>query len=369
MNRAAAVPVVVLVLLAGCGGGPGGAPSTPGAPTATPGTSPAPTPTATPSRTPTATATTTATHTPAATPTPTATPVSTPTAIPSADNPWGKRVVTVRVNDSSAPERDWRGLVAESLAYWNGNASRYTGYEVEFRFVGTVERVPRAEADVEVRVIDEITACGVDDATDIIGCAPYPGVNGRHGPGTALVAVEDGLADNTTVQVIEHEFGHTLGIRHGEEPMPLMANATVTTERYRVHVDLSDVHEFERPDYREQVEHALEYYAAGAEGFLPGGAEFVRVDEPSEADVVVSFPADASCLDDADEGSCGEVDHSIPGEPYHVQVAGIDAEAAGWHVGYWLAVPTAATAFPPPFQNASEVGYEERRSRWWRDDE
>jgi hypothetical protein len=48
-----------------------------------------------------------------------------------------------------------------------------------------------------------------------------------------------------------------------------------------------------------------------------------------------------------------------------VTLVGLDPDAVGWHVGYWLAYGLGAEADaekPPPFRDA---GYAERRGRWW----
>jgi hypothetical protein len=138
-----------------------------------------------------------------------------------------------------------------------------------------------------------------------------------------------------------------------------------------VYLDASRAHD---PDAaREHVQHALDYYADGANGTVPENVSFSLTENRSAADVVVEFTEDLPCRT-GDSGSCGRVQGTDPDgdgalERYdrlRVTLSDIDTEAVGWHVGYWLGYGFGFDEdpeWPEPFRNAS---YEDRRSEWWR---
>jgi len=95
------------------------------------------------------------------------------------------------------------------------------------------------------------------------------------------------------------------------------------------------------------------------------------VEDRTDADVVVTFPDTAPCS--AGSGSCGyrhgqDADGDGAAEVYtklEIAVAGIDPEAVGWHVGYWLGYGfgfTDPADWPAVFRDADA---EDRRSDWW----
>jgi hypothetical protein len=289
-------------------------------------------------------------------------------------NPWGSEPIVVAVE--GPPDRDVVPLVRTAAAYWEANDTRYVGYPVDYEV-----RPDASDPDVVVRFRDVIEGCERNDHT--AGCAPYI-THSAQIQRPVTVEIKTGLSDASTIQVIEHELGHTLGLGHDDEPQDVMrTGVTLTTlpqpnatERafpwtdgeFTVYVD---VDEAPNPDAaRGQVIRALNYYQRGAPG-IPDNLTFEVVDDP-DAELVIRYAETSSCTEGP--GSCGssrgpDPDGDGASETYAafvVTIVGIDTEAVGWHAGYWLASAFGTEADaekPPPFQNAS---YQDRRSEWWK---
>ncbi|MFC7131353.1 matrixin [Haloferax chudinovii] len=385
--RGSTLLVAALVVLAGCA-----APMSPGtdATTATTATSAASPPTAdsatTASATPTTTATadsaTTTTATPATTATPTATPTASPTPEPtetftpaSGYGPWGSEPVVVAV-EAPDDDRDYAAFVSEATAFWETNDSRYLGYEVDYE-VDADARDP----DIVVRFIDTVPECGGQD--DAVGCAPYL-TDARQIDRPETVYIRTGFGDDSTVDIVEHELGHTLGLAHGDEPAELMnatgilytlprTNATDKAfpwddPNFTVYVD--DANASDPDAAREQIRHALDYFEDGAPG-MPDNLTYTYVDDPADAEVRISFADTSPCAAGAASCAIGggydpDGDDALETySEYRVVLVDLDTEAVGWHVGYWTAYYLGAEADddkPEPFRNAT---YGERRSEWW----
>ena len=293
-------------------------------------------------------------------------------------NPWGSDPVVVAV-DGPATDRDYAALVADATAYWEANAPQYAGYNISYRVD------PDADApDIVVRFVEEVPACG--DTNDAVGCAPLV-TDSRQLDRPEAVYIQTGLSAESTTLILEHEFGHTLGLRHDDAPADVMAAESVLYTQpqpdakdrafpwkdaeFTVYVD--DTNASDPAAARDQVGHALDYFASGADGSegVPSNLSFRFVDDPAEADVVVQFSETSPCDDGA--GSCGQMLGPDPDgdgaiETYtklRVTLVDLDTAAVGWHVGNWLAYGLGMEAVderPPPFQDAS---YSERRSDWW----
>lgn len=352
MRTAWTLAVVAAVLLAGCGaGGPSTATRTTGA-----GTSTAP-------------------DTPTATPTPTATATATPA--PSYDNPWNERVVTVEVVGT---ERDVRPLVKRALSYWEANAAPETAYnEVEFRLVDSART-----ADVQVRVT-EILRCGgtVDSA---VGCAPLPGDDGRH-RGQVDVRVAPGYTDASTVSILKHEFGHTLGLGHTSKlPFMTAANELRTLPQtdaanrtnpwgqsgIAVYVDRSAVPAGLNDTVVEQMTHVFTYFNNGGEGATPPNVTLTRTDSRAEADVVIELVRNDE-IENRDYangwwyGTNPDTDERLETVTNATVRVAYNVNRAdgyiGWATGYYVAAALQASYddLPPPWSD-EDVTY---RDEWW----
>ena len=294
------------------------------------------------------------------------------------DNPWGEPTLTVAIEKPSNDSRNYEPLVAEALAFWEHASETYAGYNIEY------DLEPNASnPDLVVAFVDSIHEC--NDVSRAAGCAPYvtgPGVIDR----PERVEILRGFTNRSTLLVLKHELGHTLGLDHDDEPQSVMTNRSTlimlaqpnATERafawgdadFTVYLDTENVSNPEA--VREQVDHALSYYERGANGTVPENVTFAYTENRSAADVVVSFPADLPCAEDG--GSCGsrhglntDTDDALERfDRLAITLKDIDEEAVGWHVGYWLGFGLGfdePEEWPPAFRNAT---YDGRRSEWWR---
>ena len=294
-----------------------------------------------------------------------------------ADNPFHEQTLTVRINASANDDRDFRPMLREALDYWEVNADQYAGFPIAY------EITTADDADVEVRFVGSIDDCGSESHT--AGCAPIiEHANQVHRP--VVVRVRANYSANSTTQVLKHEFGHTLGLRHDDEPQSVMQHRSQlttlpkpdATERampwadpeLSVFVDDANVSQREREETERQVAAALGYFADGADGTVPENVSFTRTDDRTAADVVIVFGESAPCTNGA--GSCGSLRGRDPDgdgalETYtklRITVAGVDTEARGWHVGFWLARGFGLTddELPEPLATDDPAV---RRSEWW----
>jgi len=369
MNRL--VPLVVLsVLLAGCSTGV----LQPGQPTASATTT---NPTTTAMATATTGATTTGTTTQT---TPAGTTTATPTTARPPDNQWGHNPVTIAVYDYANTEQNVTPLVSQAIAYWNNHSEVYAGVNVAFALVPN-----DTNPDIRLSLIDRIPRCG-NRTHELLGCADLnPPDRTPHTP--SLVRIRAGYSDRTTLHTIKHELGHVLGLTHQDRPQPLMnstdPNATTLPQpnatdvplpwldrNITVFVDTSHAVANHEP----QVEHALQYFEDGADGTLAVTSRFHVVANESRADIVIRIYADAqqtSWLDSSGSTTRvygDDVDGDGALEYYTnatIVVAGIDNDASGWHVAYWLAYDLGYTRAERPPVLQPDATYRQRRSNWW----
>jgi hypothetical protein len=299
-------------------------------------------------------------------------------SVASKPNPWGEAPLVVGID---APDSDpsYAPLVEEATAYWATNAEQYAGYDIDYRVD------PNAESpDIVVTFVDDVPTCG--STRDAVGCAPLVTDSTQVDP-PERVYVKTGLSTESTVLVLKHELGHTLGLRHTDEPRDVMRAESVlytqpkpnATERafpwrdseFTVYVD--ETNSSDPAGTREQVQHALTYYETGADGAagVPSNLSFRFVDSADDADVVVRFSETSPCGEGA--GSCFQTLGPDPDgdgaiETYsklRITLVDLDTPAVGWHVGNWLAYGFGMEDVderPEPFQKAS---YSDRRSAWW----
>ena len=296
-----------------------------------------------------------------------------PTATPGA-NPWGDEPIVVAVRNEGSRDRDFAALVREATTFWEAEDERYLGFAVEYEV-----RPDAEDPDLIVAFADRVPDCG--DVADAVGCAPLL-TDSRQVDRPETAWVKTGLSDESTVLVTEHELGHTLGLTHDDPPRDVMQARSVlytepqpnATERafpwadadFTVRIDVANASD--PAGARSQVDHALTYYENDPPG-MPTNLTFERTD--ADAEILIRFGATADCR--ASSGSCIGTYGTDPDgdgaiETYtrvEITLVGLDTEAVGWHVGYWLAHAFGAEADaekPPPFRDASG---RERRSAWW----
>jgi len=298
-----------------------------------------------------------------------------------ADNPWGKDTVTVAILEGNHDEIEYESALSEAIDYWNSN-TQYGDYTVEFVEVGDVDR-----ADIRVEIRESVDSCGVEKGDQVLGCAPLL-TDGTRADTPVSVTIEAGYNSQSTEDIMIHEFGHVLGIRHGEDPQEYMQPAETVyrvaqpnaTERaypwetteFTFFAETESLPESEQDDAREQVGQAIDYYnrTKDEDRDVPDNITVSWADNRSDANVIVTFPDDLP--DGTDQGSSIEQFGFDPDgdgaiEYYTnatIALVDIDTAAVGWHTGYWFGqgLGINRSELPDPFQNAD---YDERRSDWW----
>ncbi|PSQ43990.1 hypothetical protein BRD17_05000 [Halobacteriales archaeon SW_7_68_16] len=288
-------------------------------------------------------------------------------------NPWRESPVVVAIEGGG--ERSVRPLVAETIAFWERNDGRYAQYEADFEL-----RPNATDPDVVVSFVDGEVEC---DGGHGLGCAPLLGPRTLAERPTDVRIAGD-FTNESTLRTMKHEFGHVLGIRHGEPPRPLMRAVEANAQRrplpdasarpnpWRT-TDLTVYLDNATAAERQQIDNAFGFFTDGADGTVPAGIGFEYTDNRSAADIVVRI-RNASACDGRQQASCGVVNGPDPDrdgaiEYYtrlRVTVSGVGTDAVAWHAGRWLAYGFGAdeTADFPTVLRSNRT-YRERRDDWW----
>ena len=305
------------------------------------------------------------------------------TVPPAPENPWAEERVIVMLEDSNA-SRPIAPLLNRTLEYWEENAGRYGDYQINFVF-----RRNAIAPDIRVRLVNRLPRCGdeEDDVDTYLGCAPLL-ETGTRAERPEIVRIVVGYDNETTLTTLKHEFGHVLGIEHGNEPMPIMAKRKAdaarqpapdaTERRYPFRTAKLDVYvgteSFDVPEsvLNEQVNRVIKYFDTSADGNVPALLFVERTNNISEAEIVIrGTDRRLECFDEpTDTGSCGPVFGYDPDDDgaleYYtnqtITIKGIDAGAIGWHVGFHLAYALNGGEHFYPFQ--TNASYDLRRN-WW----
>ncbi|MFC6992419.1 hypothetical protein ACFQH3_12080 [Haladaptatus sp. GCM10025707] len=358
--------IVLLLVLAGCSTAPTDPTSQPSVETDSPTTAtPQPTTQPPPPSTTAVRSTTTSQPT-----------TATQTTAALANNPWQQETIAVAIAQPNSDGRDYRPLVRDALDYWELNSSTYTEFDVEFELV----EYPK-QADVIIEFHLTVSSCGYQTTEKLLGCAPVYSPE-RTFPIPTRVSIEAGYVNSTTIEIIKHELGHTLGLRHQSSPPFMEASGYATrltmpnaTERripYKeetvtVYIDYSDVRDGIQYSYENAIQHALDYYNDGAGGTEPESLELKVVDNPEDANIVIRIADDRRDRFE-DIRVFGYDEDSDPELEYYnnatIVVNGYSSPDTGWIVGYYLGYALGATSadeLAPPFRDG-----EIDDGNWWK---
>lgn len=263
-------------------------------------------------------------------------------------NPWGTEEVSVAIATEGTPSEAQRQSVATAIAYWNQRHDRYTQHDVTF-VLDQDEQRPDVMVDFEPR----IDRCGDDGDRIILACAPRYD-EGQRASGLSVVRVREDRPEPALADTLRHEFGHLLGLQHGEGPMPVMA-AQKSFERPESMLDASErvnpwhvstltVAVVQDGDYRQDaleahVREALEYYERDPKGWDGPTPRFTLVRDAERADMVLRVTRDDAC--EIGGGYCW----SVSGEDlddddsleyyteFEATFGGLDSQYLSWYAG------------------------------------
>lgn len=191
-------------------------------------------------------------------------------------HPFADRTVTVQISNVESDSDRLEGLLQGALSFWNSHSDQYIPYTTTFEY-----RPDAGDPDLFLEEVSSLGSCGRHDG-DIGGCAPLL-KEGDHGSLPATATVEAQENDWQYQKIIEHEIGHTLGLRHDDEPARVM--------------DESWENRFPEFEQREQIldlaEERSERYAEAADAITRGNeatdAENFETAADRFQDAVASF--------------------------------------------------------------------------------
>lgn len=333
--RITPVAVSLLLILAGCSGG-----EVTQTPTPT-GQEPA---AGTPE--PTESSTTTDTATPTERSTPTATPLP-----EEARNPWEKQPVTVAIVKEHDESRNFEPQVREALEFWQQNATNATSFGIRYRLIEDSE-----EADIIIRLVKDISACGFEADEETVGCAPRLTHIGAAEERTD-VRIETGYDNESTITIIKHELGHTLGLDHNDEDSHWFMAAKISVGTFpqpdlderdwkwnkntlNVYADVDVAADHRHEKLREEIRQMVSTYNNYDHEKIPANATIQMVDDRARADIVVKIVEETPSGDYSDAEFWGidpDGDHKL--EYYSnvtIYIRDEYHDDAGEYAGFWM---------------------------------
>lgn len=173
-------------------------------------------------------------------------------------HPYQNEVLTVGIAGERAPDATLAEAIEAATTYWEQHAPRFAGFPVSYSL-----DFEAPSPAVEIKSATEIDHCGDQHSASIAGCAPRVTAETVR-PSTATIRIESGLEEPFLTRVLKHEFGHTLGLDHQDEPQHVMSsNPETWVPQYETRKQIVD----EYTDAVEQHNAAIEAYDDGTEQF------------------------------------------------------------------------------------------------------
>ncbi|WP_253737987.1 matrixin family metalloprotease [Halohasta salina] len=270
---------------------------------------------------------------------------------PPPQNPWETQKITVSIVDQPN-DRDYQPLIEESLARWNRDLET-VGWDGRFVYDATAD-----DPDVPVHIVDEINQCGselyYDTEQPLLGCAPIYNQTGEALERPERVEIVTSLNDSSTIDVITHEIGHTLGLTHNDTDSWPVMNKTSTVATTLQPNATERVNPFESETisvYYNESEHSLNdyergelddvwsYYNRGESEIVPSNVSFEKVTDESEADLVIQIvdEVESGVSRATYDGFDPDADDAV--ETYStvniVVQSDVNQDYVAWHVGRW----------------------------------
>ncbi|WP_440767492.1 matrixin family metalloprotease [Natronorubrum sp. DTA7] len=238
-------------------------------------------------------------------------------------NPYGQAELVVALNDT-ATDQDVEPLVEEALAYWEANSEAYAGYPIEYDL-----QPDATNPDVKIHWRGSITSCGIHGSETFLGCADLVT---EEPTGAATIEIEDGYTNESTLQTVKHEIGHTLGLEHDDEPHDLMAGEYGALPDPITADIVWNTSGHDRDAVREQIEHGLGYYESWSKAHMD---QNITIGELSELEAYEDASEELVIVVSDDEDACGEEYISCTDEDpetfdFEITLANPRDDVTGW---------------------------------------